>query len=293
MKTIEVIGELILNNEYTPLLLAAPEIQPFLTRAVQHQFDDEATRYFFDKKNRELFIDNMMLSASLYGDFGLVANLTNEEITAYKKRRDKLSDGGALFYSSPKDSDIIEIPRLSEEEWRDIFSKLLSEVGSSSSYHEQLLSNYSQYIDGSSSERYILHALMENIQDEVIRINFDYLITLRANEIIIGFLWENRLNDNKEDLFKGISIFEISGHEVIITNKDKMELAIDEEIKAKLDREVDLDEPIEEAFADEDAMIDSQLENDNNDDSTVSNWLWGISFFIIIKLIINYFNLLE
>ena len=58
-----------------------------------------------------------MLSASLYGDFGLVANLTNEGITAYKKRRDKLSDGDALFYSSPKDSDIIEIPRLSEKEW--------------------------------------------------------------------------------------------------------------------------------------------------------------------------------
>ena len=72
MKTIEEISQLILNNEYTPLLLAAPEIQPFLTKAVQHQFDDETTRYFFDKKNRELFKDNMMLSASLYGDFGLV-----------------------------------------------------------------------------------------------------------------------------------------------------------------------------------------------------------------------------
>ena len=102
---------------------------------------------------------------------------------------------------------------------------------------------------------------------------------------LIGFLWENRLNDNKEDLVKGISVFEIPAFKAIITNNDKYESTIDEEIKAKLDREVDLDEPIEE--------IDSQLENDNNDDSTVSNWLWGISFFIIIKLIINYFNLLE
>jgi len=28
----------------------------------------------------------------------------------------------------------------------------------------------------------------------------------------------------------------------------------------------------------------------NSNNSKVSNWLWGISFFILLKLIMNYFN---
>ena len=222
MKTIKQIRELIFNDENMVLLLAAPQIQPFLTKAVQHQFDDSATRYFFDKKNRELFKDDLLLSAFLYGDFGIDANITKEQIIAYKKRRDKLSDCNDLLYSSPKDSDIIEIPRLNNKEWSEILSKLLSEVGSSSSYHKQLLSNYSKYTDGSSSEKYIRNALLEDIKDEVLIINFDYLISLRANEKIIGFLWDNRLNDNNEDLFKGISVFELSNYNIFINNEDKM-----------------------------------------------------------------------
>lgn len=283
MKTIEQLSELILNDEHVLLLLGAPEIQPFLTKAVQHQFGEQATRYFFDKKNRELFKDKLMLSTSLYGDLGLETNLTKEQVNAYKKRRNKLSDGSDLIYNSPKDPDIIELPRLDAKAWDKLFSELLSEVGPSSSYHEQLLNNYSLYREGSSSESYIRDAILGDIQDEVLIMNFDYLITLSVNEVIFAFLCEYRLNDNKEDLFNGISVFELSDVLIYKTDEDRESML---EMATKLNTDLDkIDKPLEE--------MGTQSENDNNDDSNVSNWLWGISFIIIINLIINYFNLLE
>jgi hypothetical protein len=221
MKTIEQISELILINESILLLMSASEIQPFLTKATQHQFDDQATRYFFDKKNRELFKDQFPLSVALNEDVGLDVNLTKDQIAGYKKRRAKLCNSRVLFYDLPIDEDVIELNRLKAEEWSEIFLQLLSEVGSSSPYYEQLSNNYSKYIDGSFPKKYIRHAILEDIQDEVLITNFDYLISLKSTSIIIDFFWKNRLNDNKEDLFKGITVFGKSDVQVKLTNQDK------------------------------------------------------------------------
>lgn len=269
MKTIDELSELMFNDEHIMLLLGAGEVQSFLTQAVQHQFDDLATRYFFDKKNRELFKDNLMLSSSLYGDFGFETNLTKEQINAYKKRRDKLSKGSDLIYGSPKDPDIIELPRLDAKAWDEIFSALISELGPSSPYHKQLLNNYSQYREGSSSESYIRNAILDDIQDETLIMNFDYLTTLMVNKIIFAFLERYRLNDNKEALFEGITVFDLS--DITIFKND--------EVQSKLQME---EEPIPELD-----KIDKWI---NSNNSKVSNWLWGISFYIILQLIFNYFN---
>ena len=262
MKTIEELSELMFNDEHIMLLLGAGEVQSFLTRAVQHQFDDQATRYFFDKKNRELFKDNLMLSSSLYGDFGFETNLTKEQINAYKKRSD-------LIYDSPRDPDIIELPRLNAETWDAIFSQLLSEVGSSSPYHEQLLNNYSQYREGSSSKNYIRNAIMGDIQDETLIMNLDYLTTIMVNMVIFAFLKRFRLSEKKEDLFEGITVFELSDFTIFKNDEVKSMLEMEEEPNPELDK------------------VNKWI---NSNNSKVSNWLWGISFFILLKLIMNYFN---
>ena len=269
MKTIEELYELMLNDEHIMLLLGAGEVQSFLTQAVQHQFDDQATRYFFDKKNRELFKDKLMLSTSLYGDFGLETNLTKEQINAYKKRRDKLSEGSDLIYDSPKDPDIIELPRLEAKAWDAVFSILLSEVGPSSPYHEQLLNNYSQYREGSSSENYIRNAIMGDIQDETLIMNLDYLTTIMVNMVIFAFLKRFRLSEKKEDLFEGITVFELSDFKIFKNDEVKSKLEMEEEPNPELDK------------------VNKWI---NKNNSKVSNWLWGISFFILLKLIMNYFN---
>ena len=142
-------------------------------------------------------------------------------------------------------------------------------MGTSSHYHEQLVNNYSQYREGSSSEGYIRNAILDDIQDETLIMNFDYLTTLMVNKIIFAFLERYRLNDNKEALFEGITVFEISDYTIFKNDEVQSKVQMEEEPIPELDK------------------IDNWI---NSSNSKVSNWLWGISFFILLKLIYNYFN---
>ena len=216
MNTDDQILDTLFSNDYLPLFMQEEEAFKFLRLAVSHGFNEVSWRYYFDKNKRELFKSFIFLESYISGQLPENAeiSLTQEQLSGYKERLIKIGN----------DPGIIEIPRLSQDDWDWIFSKVLIN-NKTSPDQEQIINNYILIRENEYKEQALAESFIMNVQDQKIVDECNLLISLAILEKIFLFLWENRVSDEPEKIIKGITIFdysyEIRGKKTV-NNPDKI-----------------------------------------------------------------------
>ena len=192
------------NINFTELL--SNKAFRFLHNAICRNFSEQSMKYYFDKRNKELFSTGMFLEMIIRGkmDVGAETNLSQEEMSSYSERIRRIDEN----------DDIIEIPRISQGEWDTIMETVILQ-NESSQYKRQLEDNLNDIRGKQYWVKSFILAFTKGVDDRKVEEDFDKLLNnIVSNRI---YNWVRSIDENEDrDVMEILNSLNVDEYDVVI-----------------------------------------------------------------------------
>ena len=178
----------------------------FLHNAICRNFSEQSMKYYFDKRNKELFSTGIFLEMIIRGkmDVGAETNLSQEEMSSYSERIRRIDEN----------DDIIEIPRISQGEWDTIMETVILQ-NESSQYKRQLEDNLNDIRGKQYWVKSFILAFTKGVDDRKVEEDFDKLLNnIVSNRI---YNWVRSIDENEDrDVMEILNSLNVDEYDVVI-----------------------------------------------------------------------------